>query len=67
MRAILQYIYISIYLSIYIFIPPKFNFKPKGTYRLKGSIWEEQARLPLKLLLDLKMNTYLYIQETGKI
>ena len=63
MRTIPQYIY----LSIYILIPLKFDFRPKGTYRPKGSVCEEQARLPLGLLPDSETNARLYVQETGKV
>lgn len=45
----------------------EFDFRPKGTRRPKGSVWEEQARLPLGLLPDSETNTRLYIQETGKV
>jgi hypothetical protein len=60
-------IYLSIYMFIYILIPPKFDFRPKGTRRPKGSVWEEQARLLLGLLPDSETNARLYIQETGKV
>jgi hypothetical protein len=63
MRTIPQYIYIS----IYILIPPKFDFRRKGTGRPKGSVCEEQARLPLGLLLDSETNARLCIQDTGKV
>ena len=51
----------SIYLCIYILIPPKFNFRPKGTRRPKGSVYKGQAWLLLELLPDLETNARLYI------
>ena len=63
MRTIPQYIY----LFIYILIPPKFDFRPKSTYRPKGSIYKGQARLPLGLLPDSETNARLYVQENGKV
>ena len=56
-----------IYISIYILIPPKFDFRPKGTGRPKGNMCKEQAQLPLGLLPNLEMNTHFYIQDTGKV
>ena len=63
MRTIPQYIY----LSTYILIPPKFDFRPKGICRPKGSMCKEQARPPLGLLPDSETNARLYIEDTGKV
>jgi hypothetical protein len=51
----------SIYLYIYILIPPKFAFRPNSTYRPKGSVCEGQLRPLLGLMPDLETNAYLYI------
>jgi len=56
-----------IYTSIYIFIPPKFNFKPKNIYKPKGNIYKKQALPLLKLLPNSETNIYFYIQDIGKI
>ena len=57
----------SIHLYIYILIPLKFNFRPKGTCRPKGSVYKGQARPLLELLPNSEINARLYIQDTSKV
>ena len=50
------YIYLHLYLYLYTY-PPKFNFRLKGFYRPKASIYKIQVQLLLRLLPNSKTNT----------